>query len=183
MKRSGDPLNIPARVTVQDLAAEIGREVSQVQAVLRARQQPDAPDEVLGADLAIEVCKVLGVRASVESRDLALERLYEYETRGEMGADAGGRAGEIVEGVVSALDELDEMIESVAENWSIARMPVVDRNVLRIGAYELRSSPAVPTAVVVSEAVRLAQTYSTERSGAFVNGVLATLASTLRLDN
>ncbi len=180
MNRSADPLIIPARVTAKDLAKRIDREVSQIQAVLRARQQPDTPDEVIGADLAIEVCKVLGVSASVESRDLALERLYEFETRGEMGYDVGGRAGEIIDGVVTGLDDLDEMIESVAERWSVARMPVVDRNILRIGAYELRSSPTIPTAVVVSEAVRMAQTYSTERSGSFVNGVLATLATTLR---
>ena len=183
MTKQADSLNIPARVTARDLAELISRDVSQVQAVLQARQQPSSAEDVLGAELAIEVCKVLGVAVSVEARDLALERLYEYETRGEMGSDAGGRAGEIVEGVVSGLDDLDEMIQSVAEHWSIARMPVVDRNILRIGAFELRSSPTVPTAVVVSEAVRLAQTYSTEKSGAFVNGVLATLADTLRSQN
>jgi N utilization substance protein B len=55
-------------------------------------------------------------------------------------------------------------------------MPVIDRSILRLGLFELRHGRGVPTAVVVSEAVRLAKTYSTERSGAFVNGVLATLA-------
>jgi transcription antitermination factor NusB len=173
-------LVIPARVTAKELAQAIDRDVGEVQAALSAREQPDAPDEILGADLAITVAKILGVDVTVESRDLALERLYEYETRGEMGSDVGGRAGGIVEGVVSSLDELDEMIESVAEHWSVARMPVIDRNVIRIGLYELRSDDMTPTAVVVSEAVRLAQTYSTEKSAAFVNGVLATLARTIR---
>ena len=76
--------------------------------------------------------------------------------------------------------DLDEMIESVAERWSVARMPVVDRNIIRIALQELRVDKATPTAVVISEAVRLAQTYSTEKSAAFVNGVLATLAKTIR---
>jgi N utilization substance protein B len=173
-------LIIPARLTASDLAGTIERDITEIQAVLRAREQPDAPDDVLGAELAIAVARTLGVSVTVESRDLALERLYEYETRGEMGADAGGRAGAIVEGVVSDLDDLDAMIESVSEHWSVARMPVIDRNIIRIGLYELRSEPQTPTAVVVSEAVRLAQTYSTEKSPSFVNGVLATLAKSIR---
>jgi len=173
-------LVIPARVTARDLANVIDRDVSEVQAVLRDREEPAAPEEILGAELAMSVASELGVDVTVESRDLALERLYEYETRGEMGSDVGGRAGAMVEGVVTDLEELDGMIESVSEHWSVARMPVIDRNILRIGLYELRSEPETPTAVVVSEAVRLAQSYSTEKSGSFVNGILATLAKTVR---
>ena len=59
-------------------------------------------------------------------------------------------------------------------------MPVVDRNILRIGLFELKHDRDTPTAVIVTEAVRMAQTYSTERSGSFVNGVLATLAKEVR---
>lgn len=173
-------LIIPARVTASDLAQAIDRDLTEVRAVLNAREQPDSPEDILGADLAIAVAKTLGVEVSVEPRDLALERLYEYETRGEIDSDVGGRAGEIVEGVITDLDELDGLIESVAENWSVARMPVIDRNVIRIGLHELRNDKATSTAVIVSEAVRLAQTYSTEKSAAFVNGVLATLARSIR---
>lgn len=180
MSEPGAMLALPARVTAKELARAIDRDIDEVQAALRAREQPDAPEDILGAELAIAVAKSLGVDATVEPRDLALERLYEYETRGEIGSDVGGRAGGIVEGVLSNLDELDELIESVAEHWSVARMPVIDRNVIRIGLHELRSDETTPTAVVVSEAVRLAQTYSTEKSAAFVNGVLATLAKTIR---
>lgn len=180
MSEPGAMLALPARVTAKELAKTIGRDIEEVVAALRAREQPDAPEGILGADLAIAVAKSLGVEATVEPRDLALERLYEYETRGEIDSDIGGRAGAIVEGVISNLDELDEMIESVAEHWSVARMPVIDRNVIRIGLHELRSDEMTPTAVVVSEAVRLAHTYSTEKSPAFVNGVLATLAKTIR---
>lgn len=173
-------LIIPARVTATDLAQAIDRDIIEVQAVLNAREQPDSPEDILGADLAIAVAKTLGVEVSVEPRDLALERLYEYETRVEIDSDVGGRAGEIVEGVITDLDELDGLIESVAEHWSVARMPVIDRNVIRIGLHELRTDRATSTAVIVSEAVRLAQTYSTEKSAAFVNGVLATLARSIR---
>jgi len=180
MTDPGATVIIPARVTAEELAGSIERDLTEVQEVLRAREEPDAPEDILGADLAIAVAKSLGVNVSVESRDLALEMLYELETRGELGSDIGGRAGAIVEGVVSNLDELDEMIESVAEHWSVSRMPVIDRNVIRIGLHELRSDEMTPTAVVVSEAVRLAQTYSTEKSAGFVNGVLATLAKTIR---
>lgn len=177
---SAPGLVIPARVTAEQLALAIGRDITEIQAVLRAREEPAAPEEIIGADLAISVAKTLGIAVSVESRDLALERLYELETRGEVGGDIGGRAGAIVEGVISDLDDIDEMIESVSEHWSVARMPVIDRNIIRIGVYELHSDPTTPTAVVVSEAVRLAHTYSTEKSGSFVNGILATLAKTLR---
>ena len=63
---------------------------------------------------------------------------------------------------------------------SFSRMPVIDRNVLRIAVFELESDPDVPTAVIVAEAVRLASTYSTERSASFVNGVLSSLAKAIR---
>ena len=91
-----------------------------------------------------------------------------------------GRAGHLVKGVTTNLDTLDSHIEGAAEHWTVARMPAVDRNILRIGVFELEHDRRTPTAVIVSEAVRLAQTYSTERSGSFVNGVLAALAKDIR---
>ena len=174
------PAVIPARLTASALAEVIGRDVGEVQAVLAARDQPDAPDDVIGAELAISVAATLGSTVTVEARDLALECLYELETRGEVPSDIGGKAGSIVDGVVSDLDELDELIESVSEHWSVSRMPVIDRNIIRIGLHELRTEPQTPTAVIVAEAVRLAGTYSTEKSPSFVNGVLATLARSIR---
>jgi N utilization substance protein B len=171
---------IPARLTATDLAARIGRPVDEVCAVLTARAEPNAPDDILSADLAVEVSRALGATVTVESRDLALERLYEYETRGELSSHLEGRAGVIVKGVVGRLDELDGMIESVSERWTVARMPDIDRNILRIAVHELMTEPNTPTPVVVSEAVRLATTYSTEKSATFVNGVLATLAKSIR---
>ncbi|MGH8946768.1 MAG: transcription antitermination factor NusB [Acidimicrobiia bacterium] len=180
MSRGAPAPVIPARLTVEDLAAAIGVDPQAVSAALDEREEPSAPDDLVSGDLAASVAAELGVEVTVEPRDLALEYLYEMETSGEWGDLPAGRVGRIIEGVVAGLDDLDEMIENVSEHWSVSRMPLVDRNVLRIALFELREDPETPIGVIVSEAVRLAATYSTERSGSFVNGVLATLARDVR---
>lgn len=177
---AGEAITIPARLTARQLADEIGVEVSEVEAGLRTRSEPSMPEDYISADVAVAVARDLGVEVTIEPRDLALELLYEYELRGELVDEGMGRAARLVAGVVESIDELDDLIESASEHWSVARMPVVDRNILRIGLQELRSGDSPSTAVIISEAVRLAQTYSTERSAAFVNGVLATLARSVR---
>lgn len=173
-------VTIPARITAQGLAEAIGAEVEAVQRALEDRLEPSTPEDYLSHRTAVLVARDLGVEVAVEARDVALESLYQYEIRGEEVGDLEGRAGRLVAGVLSRLEQLDQVIESTSEHWSVARMPVLDRNILRIGLYELEEEGDVPTAVVVSEAIRLAHTYSTEKSGAFVNGVLATLAKTTR---
>ena len=115
-----------------------------------------------------------------EPRDLALEYLYATETHAQDAPVPPGRAGRLAEGVLAELEELDAVIANVSEHWSVARMPAVDRNILRLGLYELKHESEVPTGVVLAEAVRMAETYSTERSASFVNGILATLAKSLR---
>jgi len=170
---------IPAQVSVRGLAEAISRPVADVQAALRSQGEPDAPNEFVGAALAGEIAGALGGKVKVETRDMALERLYEREAVGAP-SDATGRAGEMLAGVVADLDDLDSAIASVSRGWSVARMPVIDRNILRLGLFELINNPGTPVAVIISEAVRLAQTYSTERSAAFVHGVLATLAREVR---
>ena len=181
---SGEPgqVTIPARITALELARTIGRELNEIQAVLRARSQPDSPSDVLDSDLAVETARILGIEVSVEPRDLALEHLYEVDSRrlSEPEAPIPGRAGEIVAGVLSQTRELDTSIEKASQHWAVARMPVVDRAILRLGLWELREAPDIPTAVIVSEAVRLANTYSTGKSGAFINGVLAARAGDIR---
>jgi N utilization substance protein B len=79
--------------------------------------------------------------------------------------------------VWAAREELDAAIGASSTRWRVERMPAVDRVVLRIALHELRTRPQTPVAVVISEAVGLAGRYSTERSGRFVNGVLAALAA------
>lgn len=114
-----------------------------------------------------------------EPREQAVRALYEADQRRTRDTDVSGlapKARRLVEGVLSRLEELDAAIEEASEHWTVDRMPVVDRAVLRLGLYELRYERETPTAVVLSEAVRVAKEYSTEKSGKFVNGVLAALA-------
>lgn len=119
---------------------------------------------------------------SQEPREKALEAIYSADLRSieDPGADLGGKAKRFVEGVTRHRDALDAHLNEVSDNWPVHRMPAVDRAVLRLGAYELAYEPDTPKAVVISEAVELAKKYSTQRSGAFINGVLATLAKVLR---
>jgi N utilization substance protein B len=79
----------------------------------------------------------------------------------------------LVEGVVSHRIRIDEVLSSYAEDWSLDRMPPVDRAVLRLGLFELLWCDSIPDAVAIDEAVELAKSLSTEASPGFVNGVLA----------
>lgn len=90
-------------------------------------------------------------------------------------------AEEIVRGVIENHRELDAEIESRAVGWSLARMPAVDRAILRLATWELRHNPEVPTAVVVAEAIEFATVLSTEESASFVNGVLGGVAESARV--
>jgi N utilization substance protein B len=78
----------------------------------------------------------------------------------------------LFDGVVGKLAEIDAKISAAAENWRIARMPTVDRNILRLGAFELLFMQDTPAAVAFDEAIELARRYGTADSSAFVNGVL-----------
>lgn len=78
----------------------------------------------------------------------------------------------IVEGVREHMKHLDNLISDVAENWRIDRMAAIDRNILRVGAYEMLYCADVPTKVAINEALELAKRYSTAQSSRFVNGIL-----------
>ncbi|CAN3979583.1 transcription antitermination factor NusB [Kitasatospora purpeofusca] len=80
---------------------------------------------------------------------------------------------ELVEGYVQYARRIDDLISQYAVGWTLDRMPIADRNVLRLGTYELIWEDSVPDAVVVDEAVEIAKEYSTDDSPAFVNGLLA----------
>ena len=118
-----------------------------------------------------------------EAREAALRTLYQADQRRESPdtEELSERAGGLVTGVWADRAGLDEAIGAVSSGWRVERMPVIDRNILRIALWELLNRPDIPVAVVISEAVRLAKLYSTERSGGFVNGVLSRLA-TERID-
>jgi N utilization substance protein B len=84
-------------------------------------------------------------------------------------------AADLVEGVNAHRDQIDELLAAYATGWTLDRMPAVDRNILRIGAFELLWQDGVPDAVAISEAVQLARDLSTDGSPSFVNGLLARL--------
>jgi N utilization substance protein B len=123
-----------------------------------------------------------------QARERALTLLYEAELKGEpvshvvdglpMAPDAYAAA--LVHTVEDRQAEIDTLVGEAAIGWELERMAVVDRNVLRLALAELLGSPDVPTAVILDEAVELAAVYSTDDSGRFVNGVLATLAARVR---
>jgi N utilization substance protein B len=114
--------------------------------------------------------------------------LYECESKSISPAEVIGAlpvpaepfAVELVEGVGDHLDEIDDTIRRYAKDWTLERMPAIDRAVLRIGVFELGHRPDVPTGAVISEAVELAKTFSTDDSGRFVNGMLSAIAADVR---
>ena len=126
--------------------------------------------------------------ARSKARKRALDILFEAEQRGTGVLDllaeritlgsppVPGYAADLVRGVTVHTARIDELISQYAEGWTMDRMPAVDRNVLRIGVYELLWADDVPDAVAISEAVLLAQDLSTEASPSFVNGLLARIA-------
>ena len=117
---------------------------------------------------------------ALEASDEALDsviRDYWRETPG----DAEGRAyaDEMVRGVAERRDDIDARITRASDNWRLERMTRVDRNVLRLGTYELCHREDVPRAVILDESVELAKRFGTEESGKFVNGVLERVANEL----
>jgi len=127
------------------------------------------------------------VPARSKARKRALDVLFEAELRGlpvldvlaERAADEipplPAYAADLVRGVHAHQQRIDELLATYAQGWTLERMPTVDRNLLRIGAFELLWADDIPDAVAISEAVRLARELSTEGSPAFVNGLLARL--------
>ena len=78
----------------------------------------------------------------------------------------------VVEGVEEHMQKLDAMIDQCSTNWRVGRMPVVDRNILRIAAYEMAERADIPNTVSINEAIELAKQFGTEQSRAFVNGIV-----------
>jgi transcription antitermination protein NusB len=127
------------------------------------------------------------VPARSKARKRALDILFEAEVRGEPVLDllaertaaadppVSAYAAELVRGVHAHAGQIDELLAANAHGWTLDRMPAVDRNVLRIGSYELLWRDEVPDGVAISEAVALAGGLSTDDSAAFVNGLLARL--------
>ena len=79
---------------------------------------------------------------------------------------------ELVKGVISTLSQLDPVIERFSKNWRISRMSPVDRNIMRIAAYEILFCKDIPSKVSINEAVDIGKKFGTEESGAFINGII-----------
>jgi transcription antitermination protein NusB len=99
------------------------------------------------------------------------------EWRGATGEELASFAGELVRGVEEYLENLDILIGETAHDWTVDRMAVVDRAILRLATFELLYRPDTPVAVAIDEAVEAANELSTEDSGRFVNGVLGRIAT------
>jgi N utilization substance protein B len=124
------------------------------------------------------------------SRELALQALYQGELAGETGLldfeefcvhfqvnkKAIPYARKLLQGVQGKREEINQRISRYAENWRLERMSVIDRNILRLAVFELHYQDDVPTSVAINEAVEIAKRYSTDDSGSFINGVLDAMA-------
>jgi len=88
----------------------------------------------------------------------------------------------LVKGVFSRLQEIDEAIQSTSEHWRISRMTLVDRNILRLAAFELLAADTLAPAIVINEAIEIAKKYSGPEAAVFVNGILDALRKKIRAD-
>jgi N utilization substance protein B len=137
------------------------------------------------------------VSARTKARKRALDMLYGADVRQESAQDALDRearraldeperrasweyAEQIVRGVIEHRTEIDELIETYAQGWTIERMPAVDRAILRIGIWELAHNTEIPPGVAIAEAVEAASVLSTDDSAGFVNGLLGRIATAVR---
>jgi len=125
------------------------------------------------------------VGARRRAREIALQMLYENDVAGtapgemftrtdlQTAPEATRRFAErLVTGTLANRGDLDDLISKQADNWRLARMPVVDRNILRLALFELLHEPDTPHPVVIDEALEIAKRYSTPRSSQFINGIL-----------
>jgi transcription antitermination protein NusB len=129
-----------------------------------------------------------GVGSRREARERALALLYEADAKAvtpravldALPLEAEPFTAELVAGVDAHQDEIDQLLRSYARGWTLERMPTVDRALLRLATFELVHLDDVPTGAVISEAVELAQHFSTDESGRFVNGMLSAIAADVR---
>lgn len=134
------------------------------------------------------------IRRRTRAREIAMQVLFQFDVRGERYADELGKsstslcadeanqegdggdlvefAARLVDGTLQHRADIDRRLQSVTRNWDLRRMAIVDRNVLRMAAYELMFCSDVPPKVAINEAIELGKKYSTANSGGFVNGIL-----------
>jgi N utilization substance protein B len=126
---------------------------------------------------AVALQVLYGIDLTGEDPKLAFERAIESFA---LPPEMSDFAFSLVRGVTETRERLDTLIGQVSEHWRLDRMSVVDRNILRLAAYELAHALDVPARVVLDEAIEIAKEFGTEASPAFINGVLDRLAATVR---
>ncbi|HJW13211.1 MAG TPA: transcription antitermination factor NusB [Thermoanaerobaculia bacterium] len=121
-----------------------------------------------------------------KARELALQMLFENDVSGTRADEMFHRSADLkkapaalrdfterlVSGTLAHRDDLDAIITRQADHWRLSRMPIVDRNILRLALFELLHEPATPRPVVIDEALEIAKRFSTPRSSQFINGIL-----------
>lgn len=121
-----------------------------------------------------------------KARELALQMLFENDVAGTAPEEMFRRSGDLqkvpppvrdfterlVSGTLAHRDDLDAIISKQADHWRLSRMPIVDRNILRLALFELLHEPTTPRPVVIDEALEIAKRFSTPRSSQFINGIL-----------
>jgi N utilization substance protein B len=126
------------------------------------------------------------VGARRKARELALQMLFENDVSGTDPSEMFARSADLarsaesvgnftkrlVSGTLGHRDDLDRIISKQAEHWRLSRMPIVDRNILRLALYELLYEPETPRPVVIDEALEIAKRFSTPQSSQFINGIL-----------
>lgn len=130
------------------------------------------------------------------ARSIAMQSLFEWDFKGNPtailpaivdhnlvefgpGLEESEFTKAIVDGVIEHLSEIDEMITTYAPSWPIGQITLVDRNILRIGVYELKFAKDIPPKVAINEAIELAKSFGGASSGKFVNGVLGSMYNEL----
>jgi N utilization substance protein B len=121
-----------------------------------------------------------------KAREVALQVLYELDVLGidakegmdlfwdhfEVPEDVRSFASILIEGAWSNIKQIDDLITSCSENWTVSRMSIVDKNILRMAVFELLNFPDIPPKVTLNEAIDLGKIYGSENSGSFINGIL-----------
>jgi len=125
-------------------------------------------------EYALQLLFQIDIRKEKPSATVLKHFWAEYEPDEEVRAFAE----EIVKGTYKHLAKINDLIHQCAKNWSLDRMAVVDRNVLRMAAYEILYRIDIPTSVTINEAIEIAKKFGTDESGAFVNGILDRVART-----
>lgn len=127
-----------------------------------------------GREIALQILYLMEQNSEVDPAEI--QRFIERRLRDPKLQDF---ARVLVDGVRTHQPRIDALITQVAENWRLDRMAAIDRNILRLGAYEILLCPEVPTKVAINEALELAKRYSTAQSSRFVNGILDRLQESI----